>query len=414
MTTKPFESLGAPVQHSSAPGNSRGGQTILFAWELGGGFGHVRTLLRVARALAAEGHRPIFVVKDVIGPWAVLRELRWPVLLAPTWSLRPSANEPPFLATGFADILSIHGFASIDTLFPLVSTWQGLLELLRPALIVVDYSPVLHLAAFGGDIPIVDVGNGFAQPPVHLPTFPPLTTGRPPRATEAELLQVVLDVQRQRGRPAPATLPALFAAASRYVAVLPELDPYQETRPEPAAGAMEPLPPRLSPPATPRYFAYLSAEWQALETVLRLLAQSGYPGSIYLRNAGSSLWAFARQLGLDVFESPPPLETLLSTAGVLVHHSSMNVAQIALAAGRPQLLFPQHLEHSLMAVRLHRLGVAHYLTNDFPAADVPEGLRQLFSAPFIDRAQTLAGEIHARVAIDVLPAVLQRCRELLG
>ena len=46
--------------------------TVLVAWELGGGMGHVARLLPVARELAAQGHRAIFVVKNLVEPAPLL------------------------------------------------------------------------------------------------------------------------------------------------------------------------------------------------------------------------------------------------------------------------------------------------------------------------------------------------------
>ena len=45
---------------------------ILFAWELGGDYGHLARLLPLARELLARGHRPIFVLRDLLGAEAIL------------------------------------------------------------------------------------------------------------------------------------------------------------------------------------------------------------------------------------------------------------------------------------------------------------------------------------------------------
>ena len=46
---------------------------VLMGWELGGGLGHIGGLLPIAEGLAAQGHEPIFVVKNL--PKAILRKL---------------------------------------------------------------------------------------------------------------------------------------------------------------------------------------------------------------------------------------------------------------------------------------------------------------------------------------------------
>ena len=62
-----------------------------------------------------------------------------------------------------------------------------------------------------------------------------------------------------------------------------------------------------------------------------------------------------------------------------------------MAAGRPQLLFPAHLEQLMNARRLHALGVAHYLTGQFPSADIGKGLRQLLTDPDVHRRDSRDG-----------------------
>ena len=56
---------------------------ILFAWELGGGIGYVDRLSQVATALAAEGHEPVFVVRDLIGTADFFARKPWIVMQAP-------------------------------------------------------------------------------------------------------------------------------------------------------------------------------------------------------------------------------------------------------------------------------------------------------------------------------------------
>src|SRR5204863_336785 len=84
-----------------------------------------------------------------------------------------------------------------------VQAWQGLLDLVRPALVICDHSPTLCLAAYGA-LPVVLVGDAFALPPADRPTFPALIPGRSPVVPEEQLLAVVREGQRRRGRPAPA------------------------------------------------------------------------------------------------------------------------------------------------------------------------------------------------------------------
>jgi len=258
---------------------------------------------------------------------------------------------------------------------PLVEAWQELLDLLAPDLTVADHAPTLCLAAYRA-VPTVLMGTGFCLPPATLGRFPPLVPGQAPVVPESQLLEVLREVQRRRGRPAPDTLPGLFAAADRFVTALPEIDPYPG-REEPYVGPLEPLAEPSSPPAEPSYFAYLSADYGRLEEVLAVLAGTGCRGSAYLRGAAPALRDRVRGLGVEVLDRPRPLAEVVSAAAVVVHHGGAATTQFALSAGRPQLCLPQHLEQALTARCLHQLGVGHYLWQQYPAGNAAEALRQL-------------------------------------
>ncbi len=198
------------------------------AWELGGGLGHVKRLRNLAEPIAARGHQVIFAVRNLVETAPLLDGLPYLCLQAPYFRER-HRRTGAFQAASFADVLAVCGFSSVASLFPLVRAWQGLLDLARPQLIVVDHSPTLCLAAYGAQ-PIMNVGNGFSIPPVDGATFPPLPTDAAPVTSEDQLLDVVREVQQQRGRPLPETLPELLGATERFITTWPELDPYREIR----------------------------------------------------------------------------------------------------------------------------------------------------------------------------------------
>jgi len=390
-----------------------GAPTVLLGWELGDGLGHVQPLLRLANALAARGFRPVLALRDLIGPRPLLRDCPFPVIQAPLYSAAGRAAPSGFVARSYADILAVHGFADGDHLLAMTQAWLALLDLVRPAVVVADHSPTLCLAA-SGILPTVLVGNGYLLPPADLPAFPVLMPERPAVADEGRLLGAVQEVQRRLGRPVAPTLPGLFASSSRFVTVLPELDPYHDVRREPVIGPLKPLGLPLPPPEHLGFFAYLKAEMPGCEAILTSLAQTGFPGRAYVLGARPDGCDRLRRLGLEVFDRPVPIDELLAQSAVIVSQGNSGMAQAALAAGRPQLLFPAHLEQLMNARRLQALGVAHYLTGQFPAADVVEGLRQLLTDPnFLRRAQEAAFAVQARGPYNPLETIVAHCEQWL-
>src|SRR5262245_66660318 len=113
--------------------------TVLIAWELGAGLGHVRPLLAVAEALAQEGHRPVLALRDTVETWPVLRHQPFPVLPAPMM-LRPMDIGRPFAATSMTDVLAVVGWGAGDSLEALHRSWQGPIDAGRPSLAGADFA----------------------------------------------------------------------------------------------------------------------------------------------------------------------------------------------------------------------------------------------------------------------------------
>lgn len=382
--------------------------TILMGWELGEGLGHVQPLLQVARALAAQGHRPVFALHNIIDTWPLLRGEGFAILQAPIWHRRTWRGERPFLASGYADVLAIRGWDRVDHLAPQVEGWQRLLDFVQPALIVCDYSPTLGLAAFRTHH-VIHLGSWFCMPPVDGPTFPLLLPGQPPLMPQDQILAVAQTVQMQRSKPTPPTLPSILAAGDCFPLVLPEVDPYRQLRKTPSSDPLEVLPAPLPPPAAPGFFAYLSAENQHVEAILTKMALTGCPGTVYLRSAPADLKERLRLQGLTVLDEPVPLTEVLKKAAVVLHHGGMGTTNIALSCGRPQILLPQHLEQVTTSQVLHRMGVGFALAGNFTPDSAARVLRQMLGERrFTEQAQACAHALQSRPRRDALAAILER------
>jgi hypothetical protein len=378
------------------------------AWELGEGLGHVQRLLSIARPLAAEGHRVVFALANVFEPWPLFQPGEFPILQAPVKAFRPR----PFLASSLADVLAVRGWENVETLLPLVEAWRHLVDSVQPKLIVADYAPTLCLAVHQS-AQIVQVGNWFPMPPVHGSTLPLLLPGQPPVMPQDELLAMAQEVQRQRGKAVPATLPSILAAGDRFPVFFPELDPYHAERTEPIWDPPDALADALPPPSSPRFFAYLTAENPSVEAILTQMALTGCPGTAYVRSASVELKNRLRLQGLTILDRPAPISEMLAQASVIVHHGG-STANTALSAGRPQILLPQHLEQVVNAQMLAKLGVGSFLMSNAPAEAAGRALKQVLGdRRFADNAAGLARRILARPRRPALPAILECCRRQL-
>ncbi|KAF0244821.1 MAG: glycosyl transferase-like [Planctomycetota bacterium] len=335
---------------------------ILFGWELGGGHGHVRTLLPIARELAARGHTPVFAVRNVPDVWPVLRREGFAVLAAPFWHRRNARVRGAFHARSFEDLLSFHGWGEPDELEALLRAWDALIDLVHPAGVVLDHAPALCLAAMGR-VPSVQVGTGFSVPPAHLPEFPVMDPNAEPVMAARDLVASIQEVQRRRHQAVPDAVPGIFRAATRCLTILPELDPYAGNRTEKPMGPADAPPAPLAPPRAPRWFAYMTAEQESAEKMLLEFAGTGIPGEAYVRGAGPALRERMLDAGIDIHDQPAPMHEVLPRASVVVHNGGIGLTTAALGAGRPQILVPQHLEQRLTAGLLVKMGVALSVTD---------------------------------------------------
>ncbi len=229
------------------------------------------------------------------------------------------------------------------------------------------------------------------------------------------MLDVVREVQRRQNRPAPETLPGIFADSTRFVCTLPELDPYQSLRPEPAIGGLNPLPPAPQPTAPVNFFAYLASDYPGLEQLLSFLAGLRIPGSAYVRGASRQFVDGLRQKGLHMYDMPAPIHEVLPRVSAILHHGGLCTAEEAVMTGRPQLLLPRYLEQELTAQTLHRAGVAHYVSGRTTIQAVGQALHQVVADPRLAKQATaLAQRIQQRGLANPLPRIVQHCLHKLG
>lgn len=385
-----------------------GKKSVLLVNELGTGFGHATNLLAIGRALADLGYQVTCAMADLVHPAVLLRQAGFAVLQAPTW---PSVGHGE---TGcYADILALIGFENAPALTLMTAGWQDLIGLVKPDLIVADHSPTAALAAFGVN-PVVMLGNGFTLPPDNLGEYPMLAPDAAPLVPQSRLLEVIHEVQGNRQRPAPETLPGLLSAAFRGVLSLPELDVYADIRAE------ETLPPLADLPVyTPRraagsVYAYLTDYHRELRTIADALVEVDADVACYVSGHADIAGVLERG-GVELLDEPADLTVILPQVSVVVSHASMGMAHAGLVAGRPQLVLPHDLEKECTARALDALGVCVSLHSAFDSDDIVQSIEQLLGpGSHEDHAAVCAQAVLAREPVDALAVIVEACVELMG
>ena len=162
--------------------------TVALCWELGGGYGHLTTLLPLARGFIERGWRVALLSRKLPSAGQVFaKEIAdGSVTLLPAPMRHGSAFQYDATPT-YAYILFNVGWADAATLGPLVEGWRNSLRLLNADLVVADHAPTALLAARSLALPAVVWGAGFFLPP----DSEPLPDLMPWRRTASEQMRAV-------------------------------------------------------------------------------------------------------------------------------------------------------------------------------------------------------------------------------
>jgi len=383
-------------------------KTILFAWELGEGLGHLPALKAIALAAKAEGARVVFALREPIPARAALADVGAEILPAPFW---PTPQMPAKPSGSYADLMAANGFASAANAQTLIAQWDGLFDAVKPDLIVGEHAPGAAIAAFGR-IPVALVGNGFVVPPADAPLFPPFEAGRGDASAQAPVFGAIREALTALGRTAPGELCAPFRGVFRGVFAFPALDHYRGARREPVLGPVEPMPPLTPLPTKRKLFAYSAADAAMIEPMTHALMTLGPQASVYFRGALGPRAAVIRSRGVTVHATAPSLAEVLPEASAVFSHGGSGFAHAALAAGRPHIVYPRHGEAHYTARALEALG-AGILLNPFESKRFADAVTRANDDSTMRDAALKAGEaaqafLREARPVDAAMAVLRR------
>lgn len=370
-------------------------KTILFAWELGRGMGHVASLSRLAARFKPHDVRMVAVVKDLASA-RILESSGLKILQAPSWPqdrYTPAERAAASSAT-MNDILAWAGLANEQAVRALLGEWDRILETVKPDLVVAEFSPIASLAA-RGRFPLLIVGNGYTLPPSEMKRFPPLHRNAPPRSNEEETLATVNRVLRSTGRSPLEQLPQLFAADARLVETFALLDPYNLQRLEPADGPVFEGPPIARRQDAQDIFVYLSRGVGFHAGIVEALVPFASRLCIHAPELTSEQSTDLVHRGARVHANPLPVRETLFSSRLVIHLGGSGLAAEAIAAGVPQFILPTHIEQQLNGAALENAGIGQRFVNLGPESRVSSDMIEaaLADDAMAERAM-LVGERH--------------------
>jgi UDP:flavonoid glycosyltransferase YjiC (YdhE family) len=392
-------------------------KTVLFAWELGRGLGHLMNMRRIAARLKPHGFRFVAVSRDPAATDLLAGEFA-EIIAAPRWpaDYRPASQQAALSSATLNDILSAMGLADSSAVQKLLGAWDDIFKRTRPDLVIADFSPLAALAAHRR-VPLVQIGNGYTLPPHRMKRFPLLHRFSPPLWSEEQTLAAVNQAARAVGRAPLDHLPQLFSGDACLVQTFPLFDPYDMQRSEPLDGPMFDRPPAIKGAQARSIFVYLSSGYALHPSLFAALRP--FAPRLRLHAPGFPLAQVEelRHAGAHIDAGPVPLADILPTTCLIVHNGGPGVAAEALVAGVPQLVLSAQVEQDFNGQALESAGVGKFVRVYEPGVDISAELIGAMSKDdaLAARAALQAERHRACLAnMDALGACESICLQLLA
>lgn len=386
----------------------------LFAWELGGDYGHLARLLPVALELRTRGHEVVFAVRDLMGAEKLLTPHGIRSYQAPLWLRKVTKLPDPI---SYPELLMRFGYLNATALTGICRAWRNLIDLLAPDVVVLDHAPTALLATRGLPLARVNFGDGFCIPPRGRPmphlrwwlreNMVRVQDSEQHAVTTANQVLLALDAPTMAGmgelRDCDATLMCTFA----------ELDHYPNRNETDYLGPIFSLGQGIDlawPQAPgPRVFAYLKPEYAGLDNILTALHKAGASALVHVPGAArKTLQTFSTG---SMLVSPDPLDMTAMRTGcdLAICHGGAGTTAALLLAGKPLMVFPMQMEQTMSAHRLAATGAAVVLAAE-ASAQMPRLLKKsLADSTMAQAAQAFAQRHQGYDQLATIRIAADRC-----
>lgn len=385
---------------------------VVLAWELGANLGHVAPMRALAIQLRKLEHHCTFVARDLDSTEEYIEPTLGPVLQAPI--KLGAIHNPVKVQVSYASLLHSTGFDHARSLAGRIRAWRQILQTTRCELLFTDHSPTALVAAHTLGIPVANCGYGFLVPPVLTPfpsfradlKFTPAILLR----NEAAVLNTLNMALEKLKIPGFSTLQQPFESAIHFVLGYLETDQYEVARTEPYLGLpdfSQGVLPEWPTGEAPKIFAYLRP-FKDLEAVLIALQKSGARVIVRIGNmALGKLKSFERP-GMVITDRSIHMGEAARSCDAFINYASNGNTGEMLLAGKPGLLFPNHIESQITTRRVLQLG-AGITPPSKGSFNVSEAIRRIVDdAALRKAAQEFATRYAKQKRSEIIPDVIER------
>lgn len=343
---------------------------IIYAWELGGDYGHINSFMPLALVLRDQGHEVIFIVRDLTNAEKAIAKHRFQILQAPVWNANVKGLPSPPL--NYTEIIMRYGFFNKNSLSALNRAWLGLFRLIKPDLIIGDHSPVTLFTARAIGVPRAVYGTGFCSPP-HISPMPnmrpwvKLPEKRLQNSDEHAIkIMNSLLTDMQSKAPPITSVADLFKVDIDFLCTFPEMDHYQNRQKVQYWGATfnaaygKNMAWQVDEAGklkdTKRIFAYLKPQYKPFEKVLQALKDSGANVLVFSPDITAKQIETYQTQNMQFASDPIQLNSILPDCDLALCHAGHGTIAACLLAGVPLMLLPMQLEQFLGSSRVKQLG----------------------------------------------------------
>ena len=392
---------------------------VFFAWELGGGYGHLGPFRPIAELLMSRGHQVTIAAREVERANIVFGPTGAAVVQAPLCTKTYSGLEEPPL--NYAEILMRYGYLDAPVLGGLVRAWRDLILLARPDVLVADHAPTALLAARDMRIAKLATGAPFTIPPRTSPTpnmRPWLSVPEERLASSDRTVLATVNASLPQGTAKLGTVPEIFEGAELLMSGVAELDPYAPRQGGSYlglhAGSVGKLAPQWPQGEGSRIFAYLNIEYKHLEAAVGALAGSGARCVVFIAGVSPALREKHGNERLVFSDGLLDIDRTLSEADLCVCHGNFGTVTGSLRSGKPMVVLPMDLEKFLTAAALQKRNLAYYVHPDVPSPDFIGAIRMALSDQGLtDTARQFAAR-HRQPSVDTIVRRAADCIESLA
>lgn len=415
----PLATAELAAKEELSPFRSR--RTVMFAWEMGGGLGHLMQDLPLAQDLARAGHEVIVVLRDLSRAAGLYSLAGVHFLQAP---ISPLESHFPACHI-YSHLLLNNGFANVVRLFVRACAWRNLFERFAPDLVIFDHAPTALLASRGLKMRRALIGSGFCAPP-DAPVGTVWGVFRPECIAEADaarlhaaqdkLLANCNKVLAQWKQPPLDRIAQLYADIDEHLlTTLPELDHFPNRQNAGYFGQVI-SPSNGDQPHWPeasgrKIFAYLKP-FKGIDLLLQELSRRANPTLLYLDGNPKDV---DKHLSPTLLRVPRPLsmQQVAKECDLAILNAGHGATCELLLAGKPLLLFPLHLEQRLVALAVARLG-AGLAPSPTNLPSIRLALDELLAGCHHAAAQALSARYSAFDSSNQRSTILRRATYLLA